>query len=124
MKLKSSKIAIEWSKKENPPFMDPPETDILIKHIKKSKIHFIEIGTYKGGSTALITKYLPEKTKFTTIDIFDTSPKGSIPPDGKPPTIKEAKKYIKKEGSIKKVKIIRGASWKVAKKWKKKIDIL
>jgi len=124
MKIKPSKIAIEWSKKENPPMMEPIETDLLIKCIKKCKKHIVEIGTYKGGSASLISVYLPKKIKLTTIDIFKIPIKGSIPPKGKYPTYKQAKKTIEKQGKIKKVNIIKNTSKKVAKDWKKKIDIL
>ena len=31
----ASKVAIEWSRKKNPPLMDPWETDLLIKYVKK-----------------------------------------------------------------------------------------
>ncbi len=120
----ASKTACEWSQKTNPPIMDPLETDLLIKYVKKCKIHFVEIGTYKGGSAALISKYLSENVRLTTIDIFDKPPRGSIPPDGKLPTYEDARSTIIKEGNIKKVKIIKGVSWSVVKKWKKNIDIL
>ena len=118
-----SRVAIEWSKKKNPPLMDPPETDLLIKYVKKCKIHFVEIGTHKGGSASLISMYLPKGVRMTTIDIFRKAPKGSLSPEEKP-TYKEAKETIKEQGDISKVDIIRGSSWKIAKNWNKKIDIL
>ncbi|NIO44729.1 MAG: hypothetical protein GTN36_04210 [Candidatus Aenigmarchaeota archaeon] len=119
----ASKIAVKWSKKKNPPLMEPCETDLLIKYVKKCKIHFVEIGTYKGGAASLISKFLTKRVKLTTIDIFEKAPKGSLHPK-KPPTYRQAKKTIEKQGKISKVNIIKGNSWKVAKKWKRKIDVL
>ncbi len=122
--MKISNVAIKWSQEDNPPMMDPCETDLLIRYIKKCKKHFVEIGTYKGGSAALISKYLSKNIKLTTIDIFDNPPKGSIPPSKTPATYGEAKKTITKKGNIEKVRIIKGVSWNIAKKWKRKIDFL
>ena len=126
MKPKVSKAAIEWSKKKNPPLMDPIERDLLIKYVKECKIHFVEIGTYKGGSAAMISKYLPSGINLTTIDIFRKAPKVSTsqPSKEKIPTYEEAKRTIEKEGKKSKVKIIKGNSWKISKEWKRKIDVL
>ena len=118
-----SRTAIRWSKKNNPPMMDPPESDLLIKYVKKCKIHFVEIGTYKGGSTSLISTYLPLGIRMTSIDIFKQAPRGSMSPKEKS-TYKEAKKTIKDQGNISKVDIIQGKSWEIARKWNKKIDVL
>ena len=119
-----SKITIEWSKKKNPPLMNPPEVDLLIKYVKKCKIHFVEIGTHKGGSASLISTFLPQGIGMTTIDIFRKAPEGSLPPEEKPSTYKEAKETINEQGNISKVDIIEGNSWKIAENWNKKIDIL
>lgn len=124
-KGKKAEIAYRWSRKKNPPLIDPvPETVLLLKYIEKCKIHFVEIGTYNGGASALISKYLPKNVNLTTIDIFKKPPKGSVPPPGDGPSLKEARETIKKEGKISKVKIIKGVSWEVAKSWKKPIDVL
>jgi predicted O-methyltransferase YrrM len=119
----ASKEAIIWSRKKNPPLMDPPETDLLIKYVKKCKIHFVEIGTHKGGSSALISKYLRKSAGLTTIDAFEKSPKSSFPP-GNPPSLKEAKENIEKEGDISKANIIKGVSWEIAENWERPVDIL
>jgi predicted O-methyltransferase YrrM len=119
-----SKEAIEWSKKKNPPLMDPPEVDLLIKYVKKCKIHFVEIGTHKGGSASLISKYLPSNVRLTTIDTFEKAPTGSVPPEEEPPTYDEARETIEKQGDISKVDIIKGCSWKVAEDWDRYIDVL
>lgn len=119
-----SKQAIRWSKRKNPPLMDPPETDLLIKYVKRCKIHFVEIGTYKGGSASLISKYLSSGVSLTTIDTFEKTPEGSIPPKKEPPTLEEARETIERQGDISKVKIVKGYSWEVAKSWEKDIDML
>jgi predicted O-methyltransferase YrrM len=119
-----SKEALKWSRKKNPPLMDPLEVDLLIKYVKKCKIHFVEIGTHKGGSASLISKYLPTSVKLTTIDTFEKAPKGSVPPEEEPPTYDEARETIEKQGNLSKVDIIKGCSWKVAEYWNKRIDIL
>lgn len=122
-KYSVSKTAIEWTKKKNPPMMDPPETDLLLKYVKKCKIHFVEIGTYKGGSASIISLYLPKGVRMTTIDIFRKVHEDALSPE-EPPTLKEAKETVKKQGNISKVDIIQGNSWEIARKWSKKIDIL
>ncbi len=119
-----SKVAISWSKKKNPPLMDPCESDLLIRYVKKCKIHFVEIGTHKGGSASLISKYLPMNVRLTTIDIFEKAPKGSGPPEKKPPKYEEAEETIEKQGDISKVETVKGCSWKVADNWDKDIDML
>jgi predicted O-methyltransferase YrrM len=126
IKPSASKVAMSWTKKKNPPLMEPIETDLLIKYVKKCKIHFVEIGTYKGGSTSIISKYLPNDVHLTTIDIFKKASEISIsqPIKEKLPTYEEAKKTIEEQGNISKVEIIKGNSWKIAKNWKRKIDIL
>lgn len=120
----ASQVAVRWTKKKNPPLMDPCESDLLIEYVKKCKIHFVEIGTHKGGSASLISKYLPMKVSLTTIDIFEKAPKGSMPPEKKPPKYEEAKETIEKQGDISKVEIVKGYSWKVAENWDKDIDML
>lgn len=120
----ASKTAIEWSRKNNPPLMDPWETDLLTKYVKKCKSHFVEIGTHKGGAAALISNCISSKAKLTTIDIFEKPPKGSLPPPDKPPSYDEARQTIEKEGNISKVEIVKGVSWKVAEKWGGKVDVL
>lgn len=104
--------------------MDPWEVDLLIKYARKCKIHFVEIGTHKGGSASLISKYLPQNVKLTTIDTFEKPPKGSIPPEEEPPEFEEAKETIEKQGDISKVEIIKGHSWEVAETWNKEIDMV
>lgn len=119
-----SKVAIKWSKKKNPPLMDPCESDLLIKYVKKCKIHFVEIGTHKGGSASLISKYLLMNVRLSTIDTFEKAPEGSFPPEKEPPKYEEAKETIEKQGDISKVEIVKGCSWKVADSWDKNIDML
>ena len=123
-KKSPSKEALLWSRKKNPPLMDPPEADLLIKYAEKCDVHFVEIGTHKGGSTSLISKHLPQNITVTTIDTFEKPPIGSSPPQEKPPSLKEARETIEREGEISKVKIIKGVSWEIGKTWKKPIDIL
>ncbi len=120
----ASEEAIEWSKKKNPPLMDPPEADLLMGYAKKCKIHFVEIGTHKGGSASLISRYLPPGVRLTTIDTFEEASEGSFPPQKKPPTYEEAKRTIQKQGETSKVKIIKGYSWEVAEAWTGEIDML
>lgn len=120
----ASKVAIRWSRKKNPPLMDPCESDLLIKYVKKCKIHFVEIGTHKGGSASLVSKCLPMNVRLTTIDTFEKAPKGSIPPEKEPPKYEEAEETIEKQGDISKVEIVKGCSWKVAENWDKGIDML
>jgi predicted O-methyltransferase YrrM len=119
-----SKEAILWSVKKNPPLLDPQETDLLMKYVRTCKLHFVEIGTHRGGSSALISKYLPKGALLTTIDIFDKPPRNSLPPEGRPASRKLAEENIRKEGDITRSEIISGVSWKVGKGWKKPVDVL
>ncbi|MDD5067847.1 MAG: class I SAM-dependent methyltransferase [bacterium] len=121
---KISRTARAWSKKQNPPMIQAWEIDLLIKYSKKCRVHFLEIGTYQGGSGALISRYLAKEVRLTTIDVFDDVPRSTIPPDSGPADYQEARRTIVRQGDIRKVRIIKGVSWEVPKKRGKRIDVL
>ena len=121
-----SKITMSWTKKKNHPLMEPRETDLLVKYARRCKIHFVEIGTYKGGASSLISKCLSDDVKLTTIDIFRKASKASISQPLREiiPTYEEAKRTIEEQGDVSKVEIVKGNSWRIGKNWKGEIDIL
>ena len=100
--------------------MSEDEIKCLAGYAAKTKKIAVEIGTYKGGSAAVISKALPDKAKLFTIDPYI--------PDSKIPSfhghVLIAYLNVLKYGNIRKVNFLRDISSNAAKSLTEPIDLL
>lgn len=92
--------------------MSEDEQEAIRFYAKKAQVHAVEIGTFWGGSTAVISKSLPQDVYLTTIDPYLES------------FFFLAKTTVKNTGNIRKVRFIKDYSFNIAKRWNKDIDFL
>jgi len=104
--------------KSAPALLSKKEKALLGRYSKKVKVGALEIGVLYGGSSSIITKFLPSGVMLTAIDPFTANGK-YIHGD-----LGCATYFVEKYGDIKKIKFVKDYSYRAVKSWKKPIDFL
>jgi predicted O-methyltransferase YrrM len=105
--------------KSAPAILTPKEKMLLGRYSRKVKVGAVEIGVLFGGSSSIITKFLPSGVKLTVIDPFIKDSRSNFKGN-----LDCARYFVEKYGDIRKIIFVKNYSYRVVQKWKKPIDFL